>query len=114
MMQTTIFIGPVDFYWKDRHGVVQRRAMNTGDSNFISPFVPHSFTVREKEREGVIIAVTYGGRVRKAFTEFARVGSDRVAPLAGDKRDPALLRRCTLKRHMDAECMSPELLSSAV
>lgn len=114
MMQTTLFIGPVDFLWVDRFGVTQRRAMNTGDSNFISPFVPHTFTVREKEREGVIIAVTYGGRVRRAFTEFSRVGAKRVAPLAGDKRDPKLLRRCILQRNLEAECMSRDFLVAKV
>ena len=56
MMQTTLFIGCVDFYWTDRHGVRQRRAMDTGDSNYISPFVPHSFTKRKADEEAIIIA----------------------------------------------------------
>merc|ERR1719296_639511 len=114
MMQTTLFIGPVDFYFKDQHGVVHRHEMDTGDSNYISPFVPHSFTARSKEREAVIIAVTYGGNVRRAFTEFARVGSKHVFALAGDRRNPALARQCTIKRYLEAECMSVEDLISAV
>merc|ERR1719443_2541880 len=97
MMQTTLFLGPVDFYWKDRYGCVQRREMQSGDTNFISSFVPHSFTLREEGKEAVIIAVTYGGRVRRAFTEFARIGALRIEKLCGDKRDPANMRRCTLK-----------------
>ncbi|CAE7775930.1 unnamed protein product [Symbiodinium sp. CCMP2592] len=32
MMQTTLFIGPVDFHYTDRHGKVHRKEMNTGDS----------------------------------------------------------------------------------
>ncbi|CAJ1404013.1 unnamed protein product [Effrenium voratum] len=56
MMQTTLFIGPVDFYYTDRHGKVHRREMNTGDSNYISPFVPHSFTARADAPEAIIIA----------------------------------------------------------
>jgi len=110
MMQATFFIGPVDFYWTDRHGKVQRREMNTGDSNFISPFVPHSFTSRSSDTDAIIIAVTYGGHVRRAFTEFSRIGAENVFSLAGDKRDPALARRCNLKRIMDAECMQLESL----
>lgn len=114
MMQTTLFVGPVDFYYKDSKGTVHREEMNTGDSNFISPFVPHSFTVREEGVEGIIIAVTYGGNVRRAFTEFSRVGASRVFSLAGDKRDPALARRCMLQRHLQSECLSEEGLAAAV
>jgi len=114
MMQTTLFIGPVDFYYKDRHGQVHRCEMNTGDSNFISPFVPHSFTVRDESQAGIIIAVTYGGRVRRAFTEFARVGAERVFSLAGDLRDPLHVRSCVLRRHMEAESLSAEGLTAAV
>eukprot|EP00928_Gymnodinium_smaydae_P057471 TRINITY_DN4070_c0_g2_i1.p1 TRINITY_DN4070_c0_g2~~TRINITY_DN4070_c0_g2_i1.p1 ORF type:complete len:779 (+),score=93.76 TRINITY_DN4070_c0_g2_i1:77-2338(+) len=110
MMQTTLFVGPVDFYYTDREGRVHREEMNTGDSNFISPFVPHSFTVREPGAHGLIIAVTYGGSVRRAFTEFARVGAESVFSLAGDKRDASLTRRCVLQRHLEAECMTSETL----
>jgi methylphosphonate synthase len=114
MMQTTLFIGPVDFYWKDHHGKVHRHEMQTGDSNFISPFVPHSFTSRDPDTEAIIVAVTYGGNVRRAFTEFSRVGARRVMSLAGDKRDVNLTRRCVLQRHMDAECLNAEGLVLAL
>lgn len=108
MMQTTLFIGPVDFYWTDRHGEIHRREMNTGDSNYISPFVPHSFTARAESPEAIIIAVTYGGAVRRAFREVSRVGAVQVAKLAGDWRDPVEARKCLLKRRLDAECLTFE------
>lgn len=114
MMQATFFVGPVDFYYKDRHGVVHRREMNTGDSNFISPFVPHSFTARDPDLDCIIIAVTYGGGVRRAFTEFSRVGARNVFALSGDRRDPALARRCVLQRHLRAECLTVEGLAQQV
>lgn len=114
MMQTTLFIGPVDFYYKDHRGVVHRREMNTGDSNYISPFVPHSFTARSPDLNGIIIAVTYGGRVRRAFTEFSRLGAKQVFSLTGDKRDPDLARRCVLQRHLDSECMTALTLAELV
>eukprot|EP00931_Biecheleriopsis_adriatica_P092930 TRINITY_DN66690_c0_g1_i1.p1 TRINITY_DN66690_c0_g1~~TRINITY_DN66690_c0_g1_i1.p1 ORF type:complete len:795 (+),score=130.26 TRINITY_DN66690_c0_g1_i1:70-2385(+) len=114
MMQTTLFIGPVDFYYTDRHGKVQRREMNTGDSNYISPFVPHSFTARAESPEAIIIAVTYGGSVRRAFTELSRVGAGHVMSLAGDSRDPACARRCVLKRCLDSECMTSKTLTDAL
>jgi len=114
MMQTTLCIGPVDFYFQDRHGTVHRREMNTGDSNFISSFVPHSFTTRAPNTEAIIIAVTYGGSVRRAFTEFTRIGAKQVFSLAGDLRDPELTRRCLLKRSLEAESMTTEDLAQAV
>src|SRR3989344_4870528 len=44
--QLTYFIGPVNFHWKDNAGHKHVRRMNTGDTNYITPFVPHSFTTR--------------------------------------------------------------------
>ncbi len=64
--QMTFFIGEVNFHWKQ--GEKKRvRKMNTGDTNYITPFVPHTFTTRKKG-EGVILAVTYGGAI--AHEEF--------------------------------------------
>ncbi len=61
----------------------------------------------------LIIAVTYGGRVRRAFTEFARLGGMRVSALSGDQRSPKQARKCVLQRHLDAECMTPQGLAAA-
>jgi hypothetical protein len=60
--QITYFIGPVNFHWISLDGSKHVYAMNTGDVNYITPFVPHAFTTR-KEGEGLILAVTYGGAV---------------------------------------------------
>ena len=60
--QVTYFIGPVNFYWIDESGNKRVCQMHTGDMNYITPFVPHSFTTREAGR-GFILAVTYGGAV---------------------------------------------------
>lgn len=47
MMQTTLFVGPVNFYYEGSDGTKRTAEMNTGDSNFISSFVPHSFASRD-------------------------------------------------------------------
>jgi len=60
--QVTYFIGPVNFHWIDSNGKKYVKAMDTGDTNYITPFVPHTFTTR-KEGEGLILAVTYGGAI---------------------------------------------------
>ena len=75
--QLTFFIGPVNFYWKE-DGECFCEEMNTGDSNYISPFYPHSFTSRDKSKEAIIIAVTFGGEVRRAQKEMYWLGPKRV------------------------------------
>ena len=62
MHQATFFVGPVNFYWKigDKAYVEQ---MDTGDSNYITPFIPHSFASRDPKREAYIVAVTFYGKL---------------------------------------------------
>ena len=52
--------------------------MNTGDSNYITPFYPHSFASRDKDKDTIIIAVTFGGEVRKNQKEIYWMGNDRI------------------------------------
>ncbi len=74
MHQMTFFIGPVNFYYeigKKKYCV----PMNTGDSNYITPFFRHSFTSRDKNELALIIAVTFGGDVRRSQKEFYALGN---------------------------------------
>lgn len=73
MHQITFFIGPVNFYW-EVDGKKYCQEMNTGDSNYITPFWPHSFASRDESEEAVIIAVTFGGEVRRSQKEIYRLG----------------------------------------
>ena len=41
--------------------------MNTGDSNYIPPFIPHSFTSRNLKEESFIVAVTFGGNLKNVL-----------------------------------------------
>ena len=47
MHQFTFFIGPVNFYFEET-GQRHCREMETGSSCYITPFVPHSFTSRDR------------------------------------------------------------------
>ena len=62
MHQATFFVGPVNFYWKVGDKAYMEE-MNTGDSNYITPFVPHSFTSRNPKQEAYIVAVTFYGKL---------------------------------------------------
>lgn len=108
--QQTFFVGKVNFYWRagGRNYCAQ---MNTGDSNYVTPFVPHSFTSRDKDHLGLIIAVTYAGEVRRALADFGRIGVDNANRLAGDRRGPEDTFRACLSRHLSAESLPAEDLA---
>ncbi len=64
MHQFTYFIGEVNFYYRDSLGEKKVAIMNTGDSMYITPFTPHTFTTRFGAKEkGLILALTYGGKL---------------------------------------------------
>ncbi|HYF11796.1 MAG TPA: NTP transferase domain-containing protein, partial [Actinomycetota bacterium] len=63
--QFTYFVGPVNFYYRGSDGTKKVAVMETGDSMYISPFVPHSFASRRNPdgELGVILALTYGDKL---------------------------------------------------
>ena len=64
MHQFTYFIGEVNFYYLDLDGKKQVAIMNTGDSMYIAPFTPHTFTTRVgAKKNGLILALTYGNKL---------------------------------------------------
>jgi len=83
--QQTFFIGEVNFYWKDEFGSYCRE-MNTGDSNYITPYVPHSFSSRNKEKPGLIIAVTFSSKVSRSSKELSFISKDFIDSISGDIR----------------------------
>ena len=62
--QFTYFIGNVNFYYKDKDGKKQTAVMNTGDSMYITPFVPHTFATTSDSKSKVCgPTLTYGGKL---------------------------------------------------
>lgn len=108
--QMTFFIGEVNFYWRigDRAYAAE---MNTGDSNYVTPFVPHSFASRNPKKLGLILAVTFAGQVRQALDAFSRMGVEAADQLAGDLRDGTRAFVARLDRHLAAESLSREELA---
>lgn len=77
--QFTYFIGPVNFYYIDENGKKNLEEMNTGDSMYISPYTPHSFTTRKNEenRLGLILALTYTDKVdNEVLNELSVIGNE--------------------------------------
>ena len=74
--QFTYFIGPVNFYYI-RNGRKFVSKMNTGDSMYISPYVPHSFTTRKNNKNelGKILALTYSDLIdNETLNELSALG----------------------------------------
>ena len=64
MHQFTYFIGEVNFYYMSPAGEKKVGLMNTGDSVYITPFVPHTFATRKgASKNGLILALTYGNKL---------------------------------------------------
>lgn len=64
MHQFTYFIGEVNFYYRTLSGEKKVAIMNTGDSMYITPFVPHTFATRKGAKQnGLILALTYGSKL---------------------------------------------------
>jgi len=78
MHQFTYFIGDVNFYYLDSDGKKQVAVMNTGDSMYITPFTPHTFTTRSGAKQnGLILALTYGNKLTGDIQqELSAISSD--------------------------------------
>ena len=102
MHQMTFFIGPVNFYY-EVDGKKHCTEMNTGDSNYITPFFKHSFTSRDKNQLSLIIAVTFGGDVRRAQKELYALGTTATQEYALDYRDAYTAETQLIKQHLNNE-----------
>lgn len=61
--QMTLFIGPVTVYYEGPDKKIEHVHMETGDMEYHVPFVPHTFTKRESQEEGLILATTFRGEL---------------------------------------------------
>ena len=104
LSQLTFFIGPVNFYSTVR-GERQCKAMNTGDSCLITPYVPHSFTSRDPNQYAAIVAVTFSGYVRDALSDMVHHDIHQVMSHAGNRRDAAGVLRRKLERFSELRGM---------
>lgn len=88
--QFTYFVGPVNFYYRGADGSKCVAVMETGDSMYISPFVPHSFASRRNDSGelGVILALTYGDKLGgETRQEISALGAELASGLALDFQD---------------------------
>jgi len=105
--QMTFFIGPVNFYW-EVNGKRFCSEMSTGDSNYITPFWPHSFANRDPSQEAIIIAVTYGGEVKRTLRELYALGPSAVTGYKLEASSRSSGQRALIGQHLRNENLSLE------
>ena len=111
MHQVTFFVGPVNFYYKIGEQYICEE-MNTGDSNYITPYFPHSFTARNAEEEAYIVAVTFGGDVRRSLDELYRMGKTRASQYLVNSRNPQQGTQGLIDYHLKNEWLTREHLQA--
>jgi methylphosphonate synthase len=85
--------------------------MNTGDSNYITPFVPHSYTSRDASREAYIVAVTFQGKLEHIQQELALLDPERVEQEMLDLSDRRQACGGLLRRELAISMMGLDQLS---
>lgn len=107
MHQNTFFVGPVNFYWKI-DGEAHMEQMNTGDSNYITPFVPHSFASRDPNQEAYIVAVTFTGKLDTVHQDVMVLDPQGVEDSLLDLSNPSLAFSGILRREMSNSMLGIE------
>ena len=113
--QFTYFVGPVNFYYRGAGGAKQVAVMSTGDSMYISPFVPHSFASRSNPdgELGVIMALTYGDKLGgETRQEVSALGAELAAGLALDFTDAHRALGSLLRFHREGASLTTTELAA--
>ncbi|HEY6608112.1 MAG TPA: NTP transferase domain-containing protein, partial [Candidatus Limnocylindria bacterium] len=113
--QFTYFVGPVNFYFRGADGAKQVAVMGTGDSMYISPFVPHSFASRRNPdgELGVIMALTYGDKLGgETRQEVSALGAELAAGLALDFTDAGRAFGSLLRFHREGASLTTTELAA--
>ncbi|MDB4151164.1 hypothetical protein N9740_06670 [Pseudomonadales bacterium] len=113
MHQVTFFIGPVNFYY-EIEGIKYCQKMNTGDSNYITPFVKHSFASRNIKEQALIIACTFGGEVCGAQKEIYNLGLDRVREFQLPIQQKNHSIQKLIRQHLANESLTTNILQEKI
>ncbi len=114
MHQFTYFVGPVNFYYRGEDGKKKVAVMNTGDSMYITPFVPHTFATRKNDKGeyGLILALTYGNKLAgETQQELSALGSELASQYAMDFSTSEKTFASLLHFHRESASMDLEELA---
>lgn len=105
MHQFTYFVGPVNFYYQGEDRKKKVAVMNTGDSMYITPFVPHTFATRKNDAGelGLILALTYGNKLAgETQQELSALGTELASQYAMDFSTPQKAFASLLRFHRES------------
>ena len=108
--QFTYFIGPVNFYYIE-NGIKKVEKMNTGDSMYIGPYIPHTFTTRKNDKNilGHILALTYSDKVdSENINEIVAIGKKLSPKLKINSEDEVKAFKENLKMFLKASSITKE------
>ena len=103
--QLNLFVGPVNFYY-EINGKKICKEMNTGDTSYISPYVKHSFTTRDKSKLAYIVAVTAGTSLKRNQNELRMFGKHTFNKLLDNKKEEFYLFKKIINRALNNEVMN--------
>ena len=113
MHQFTYFLGDVNFYYIGENGEKKVGVMNIGDSNYITPFTPHSFATRkDAKKNGMILALTYGNNLTgDSQHELSSIGKKLGKEFAFDFSSKEIASVSLLKFHRNNSSLTLDELS---
>jgi hypothetical protein len=95
--QLTYFVGPINFYYLNNYGQKKVAKMNTGDSMYIAPYVPHSFSTRIKKSNSYIVAITFSDEINNNIqNELTKLGKSKINHFFSDKKRN--IKKVSIKR----------------
>lgn len=108
--QFTYFIGPVNFYYIENN-VKKVAEMNSGDSMYISPYIPHTFTTRKNSEgiNGCILALTFSDKIDgDTLNEISAIGYENAKKLRINLNDELNCFKSSLNFHFNNSFISKE------
>ena len=109
--QFTYFVGNINFYYVNDKGVKSVAKMKTGDSMYISPYVPHSFASRDN-LENFIIALTYLDKVTPQLQDnLTLIGNLNAKKILVDVKDGSKINKDLIKRFKNNLLLTDEEIS---
>ena len=114
--QFTYFVGPVNFYYIENN-LKKIAKMNTGDSMYISPYIPHTFATRKNKDNilGHILALTFTDKIDvDHIDELSNISYEEVLSLKVnlDHRNKSFVS--SLEKHLDLLSMPIDTFEKSV
>ena len=100
--QLNLFVGPVNYYY-EINGKKICKEMKTGDTSYISPYVKHSFTTRDKTKLTYIVAVTTGSSLKRNQNELRMYDKNFFKNLINSKKNKFQYFQKTIKEALNNE-----------